>query len=159
MVPVKLAADEDGNYSSENILITNLETWIRKKTVTDENSNVVNVPLDFSAHCNVFNTNRFLSRLTLIISAVDTYGYIFATVTGSILCLDKGQKWEFYGKSGDLGYYDRADDTTGYPSASKIRGTAVYSNCNKNGWDVQVYVIEELEFGIQGESDILGKIG
>ncbi len=158
MVPVKLIADGDGYYSSENIRITNLETWIRKKTVTDENNNGVNVPLDFAAHCNVLCTNRFLSRLTLIISAVDSYGYIYATITGSVLCMEKGQKWEFYARTKDLGYYDRSDCTTGYPSASKIRGASVYANCQAKGWDVYVYVLEELELGAQEDPDSLGKI-
>ncbi|MCD8307260.1 MAG: hypothetical protein LUD51_03420 [Clostridia bacterium] len=158
---VKFDTNESGNYTDGNIMIFNLETWLNKTNVTNQNGEHVEVPDCLSCHCEVTNLGDLIKKLTLIITSVDDEGYNFGTIKGSIECFDGDESWEFYGRSENLGYYDPADKTTGDPSYSRIRGEDVVAGCaDADGWQVKVYAIEEFaDFSSDDSSGSLGTKG
>lgn len=154
MKPVQLRYDEENDlYTDGRIIVQDFEIWMNKMDAEDQEGNMVEVPSNFTSHATVQNIGLFLSRLTLIVVAFDEEGYNLGSVTGSVLCLEEDEYWEFFGKSEDLGYYDPYDESTGEPCFSRIRGEDVYTL----DYDVRVYAIEEDEFG--SAEDIAGGLG
>ncbi len=154
----KLDYDEESDsYTDGFITVTDFRTCIFWRKVKGQNGNIVDVPGCFSCHGTVRNISKFMSKLTLFAVLVDDDNYNLGAIKGSVLCFDKDENWEFFGKIEDLEYYDAATGTTGDKRSSKIRGEKVTAYSHEGRWKNKVYAIEE--FAQEPDEDISGCLG